>query len=122
MIRPTVAIAVALAMAACGAPNDQETGSIDSQEVRRARADLDPDLVEALDSGNAAYRRGDYDEALDYYHQAVDVDDKVPAGWFGVYMAEAALGHPEAADSAMARAQELAPGASLIHPDTNTTP
>jgi tetratricopeptide (TPR) repeat protein len=115
-------VCMLLGIAACGPPDDQETGSIRGQDVREAREDLPPALVEALDSGNAAYRRGDYDVALEFYNNAVDIDDDVAAGWFGVYMAELALGHPEAADSAMMRAQDLAPGASLIHPERDTTP
>lgn len=120
--RTVLAACLLLGIAACGPPDDQETGSIRGQDVREAREDLPPALVEALDSGNAAYRRGDYDVALEFYNNAVDVDDDVAAGWFGVYMAELALGHPEAADSAMMRAQDLAPGASLIHPESDTTP
>lgn len=122
MIRRTVLVAVALLLTACGPPEDQETGSIRDQEVRQARDELPPEVREALDSGNVTYRRGDYEAALEHYNRAVEMDDRVAAGWFGIYMAQLALGNPEAADSAMVRAQELAPGASLIHPERDTTP
>ena len=115
-------VAIPLLLLACSPPDDQETGSIRGEEVRQTREELAPELVAALDSGNAAYRRGDYQKALASYNEAVDFDDDVAAGWFGIYMAQLALGNTEAADSAMMRAQELAPGASLIHPGRDTTP
>lgn len=119
----TALIALILALvAACSPPDDQETGSISDDQVRQTRAELPPELTAALDSGNAAYRRGDYQQALEAYDEAVRIDEDVPAGWFGVYMAHQALGNTAAADSAMMRAQDLAPGASLIHPGTDTTP
>lgn len=115
-------LAAAALLAGCQPPEDQETGSIDREDVIQTREGLDPELVAALDSGNVAYRAGSYETALRWYQQAVDVDDDVAAGWFGVYMAQLALGNTAAADSAMARAQDLQPGASLIHPEADTTP
>lgn len=123
MIARTGLIALtALLMAACDLPDDQETGSIRGEDVRQTRDDLPQEMVAVLDSGNAAYRRGDYQAALDFYDEAVQMDDDVAAGWFGVYMAHSALGNPEAADSAVTRARDLAPGASLIHPERDTAP
>lgn len=116
------ALASTVLLVACSPPDDQETGSIRGEDVTEARENLDPALVEALDNGNAAYRAGDYQEALRLYQQAVDMDDDVAAAWFGVYMAQLALGNTAAADSAMTRAQELQPGASLIHPQADTAP
>lgn len=121
MIRRT-GFAVLALLVACAPPEDQETGTIRDQDVRQAREELPPELVAALDSGNAAYRRGAYQDALSAYRRVVDHDEGVAAGWFGIYMAELALGNPEAADSAMARARDLAPGASLIHPERDTLP
>lgn len=118
----TTLIVVALTVLACSPPDDQETGSISGDQVRQTRAELPPEMTAALDSGNAAYSRGDYQAALEAYDEAVAIDDDVAAGWFGVYMAQQALGNTEAADSAMLRAQDLAPGASLIHPGRDTTP
>ena len=123
MIGRTALIALMLALAAgCSPPDDQETGSISDDQVRQTREQLPQELVAALDSGNAAYRRGDYAQALEAYEEAVQIDEDVAAGWFGVYMAHQALGNTAAADSAMLRAQDLAPGASLIHPGSDTTP
>ena len=117
----TALTAAALLLTGCERPDDQETGSLERQEILESRAELDPEVVAALDSGNAAYRNGAYEAALAQYRRAVRHDDDAAAGWFGIYMAELALGNQVAADSAMARAQELAPGATLIHP-SDTTP
>ena len=122
MIRTGIVATLVILLAGCAPPDDQETGSIQSEDVRQARENLPPEITAALDSGNAAYRRGDYRDALGYYQDIVEQDDDVAAGWFGVYMAQLALGNTEAADSAMMRAQDLAPGASLIRPEPDTTP
>jgi tetratricopeptide (TPR) repeat protein len=120
MIRRTAftALVALIALAACERPDDQETGSISQDEVRGARENLDPGVVAALDSGNVAYRAKDYETARRYFREATEIDDGVAAAWFGVYMAELALGNDDEAEAAMERAQGLAPGASLIHPDT----
>ena len=117
----TLALA-ALVASGCQRPDDQETGSITEDQIRQTREQLDPDVLAALDSGNAAYRAGDYTAALEQYDRAIAADDDVAAAWFGVYMAQLALGNTAAADSAMQRARDLAPGASLIHPDTTGGP
>lgn len=113
-----IALFAALALTACDRPEDQETGSMSREDVRSARDDLDPAVRTALDSGNAAYRARDYEEALRHFQDAAEADEDVAAAWFGIYMAQLALGHVEEANDAMARAQSLAPGASLIHPDS----
>lgn len=114
----------ALATVACGGQkgNEQKTGSITAGEVRAQRANLPPELVAALDSGNAAFRAGDYEAALQQYRKAVELRKDVAAGWFGVYMAQRALGNIAAADSALSVAQKLAPGATLIHPERSPEP
>lgn len=101
----------------CDPGADQETGSVTRESVREARGAMDPAIAAALDSGNAAYRAGDYDEALRRYREAVRGDEELAAAWFGVSMAEAARGNIAAADSAMQRARELAPRATLIRPE-----
>lgn len=119
MIRTAACMAAiaALTFTGCDRPDDQETGSLSREDVLQAREGLDPSYRAALDSGNVAYRAREYDEALRYFEEATEIDADVPAGWFGVYMAELALGNVEAANAAMERAQELAPGATLMHPE-----
>ncbi len=112
-----VFVAMALLLAGCERRDDQQTGAIRDQDVLAARAELDPRVVDALDSGNAAYRDRDYERALDLYNEAIALDDDLAAGWFGVYMAQLALGNADAAEAAMEQARARAPGASLMHPD-----
>lgn len=63
----------------------------------------------AIDSGNVAYRRGDYEAANQFFRQAARAEPQNVAGWYGVYMAEAKLGNRAAADSAHAVVANLAP-------------
>jgi tetratricopeptide (TPR) repeat protein len=116
--RTIIAVAAAsVALAACDRPDDQRTDTMTDRDVLAARQQLDPVVTAALDSGNIAYRERDYQRALDHYHQAVAVDNEAAAGWFGIYMAQLALGNPDAAEAAMEQARRYAPGASLIQPD-----
>jgi tetratricopeptide (TPR) repeat protein len=94
--------------------DDQPTGSIRAEDVQRARAQLPPEVRTLLDSGNAAYREGRYDEARRQYEQATRQAPDVAAGWFGLYMVEAATGNATAAEAAIRRAREAAPRASLL--------
>ena len=108
-------VACMVLLAAC-TPDDQQTGSIKAGEARTER-EQSPALTTQLDSGNAAYRSRNYERALAHYRAAVQIDDEHAAGWFGIYMSQTKLGRVAAADSALQRAQDLAPGASLLqHP------
>ncbi|MFW6193114.1 MAG: tetratricopeptide repeat protein [Gemmatimonadota bacterium] len=69
--------------------------------------DLPPALAVRLDSGNTAYRAGEFEKARRHFRAAVQTDSTEAAGWFGVYMAERALGNEVAADSALRRAGGL---------------
>lgn len=116
------AVTMTLLVTACQQPDDQETGSISREDVQQARENLAPDVAAAIDSGNEAYRAKDYQEALEHYQQAAELDEDLAAAWFGIYMAELALGNADAAQDAMDRAQSLEPGASMIHPEDGATP
>lgn len=118
------ALALGLLAGACGPTGeDQETGTISREDVIEARQDLEPAVLAALDSGNLAYRDRRYADARAHYREATRLADDAAAAWFGLYMAELALGNPDAAQAAMDRARALAPGASLIHPaETDTVP
>lgn len=115
-VLPIVTI-TSLLVTGCDRPDDQQTGSIQDRDVLAARAQLEPGVRDALDRGNAAYRDRDYEQALEHYHAAVRMHEGLAAGWFGIYMAELALGNADAAEAAMAQARMHAPGASLMHPD-----
>lgn len=83
------------------------TGAAGGRDLPRA-------VTVHLDSGNAAYRAGDYRTARRQYRAAVGADSAAAAAWFGVYMAERALDNELAADSALRRAGDLG-GASEVH-------
>lgn len=103
-------------------PDDQRTDSVTSDAVREARGGMPPALVAQLDSGNAAMRSAAHEAAARHYRRAVEIDDAVAAAWFGVYMAEHALGNDSAAVEALDRARALEPGASLLRDDPETPP
>jgi tetratricopeptide (TPR) repeat protein len=105
----------ATALAACR-PTDQTTETVDVQAGVRARESFPEAVTTQLDSGNAAYAAGDFHEALRHYQAAAEAGPDIPSTWFGVYMAQHALGNLPAAESALARTRNEAPGASLLRP------
>ena len=119
-MRIAVILAVtSLWLVACR-PDDQRTDSI-NPSAQATRGEMAPEAVAKLDSGNAAYRADDFQAALAHYTRVTELEPEQSSGWFGVYMAQKALGHEVAADSAFEKAQGLAPGASLIHPTAADT-
>lgn len=118
---------LAATLAACGRgqpADDQRTGDMTADAVQQARANWSAELSALVDSGNAAYSVQDYEAASSLYRRAAALEPDVTAAWFGIYMAEHARGNIAAADSAMARAQQLSPEASIIHgtPDDTIRP
>jgi Flp pilus assembly protein TadD len=105
-----------LAVLAGCRPDDQRTDSVGFDAVRRARDEWPAGVAAQVDSGNAAYRAGALDMAAGHFRQAVDLGPSIAAAWFGLYMTEHARGNLAVADSALERARDLAPGASLIRP------
>ncbi len=116
-----VALVAALGGGACGRPQSSSQGSAgtDSPEAAPASATAQVELGAGvqLDSGNAAYRAKDYARALTHYRAAAQRAPGLTAAWFGIYMAQDKLGNKAAADSAMKKVQELAPGMGA-HPAT----
>lgn len=102
---------VTLGVAACSPPEDQRTDTLDPTTAGRQLSD---DARAQLDSGNVAFRAGDYPQALAHYTRVTELAPGDATGWFGVYMAHDAMGNKAAADSAIAQARSQAPGASLI--------
>ena len=80
-----------------------------------AAAAIPPEVRAVVDSGNAAYRAGDYRGAMRHYREAVRRGPDQPVAWFGVQMAAAAVGDRAAADSAAAKLRELAPAPGDAH-------
>jgi len=63
-----------------------------------------------IDSGNAAYRAGDYTGAAKRFASAVVVSPEDPAAFYGLGMALAKLGRDNEARAAYARSRELSRG------------
>jgi Flp pilus assembly protein TadD len=80
------------------------------------------ELQAQIDSANAAYRVGEYALALERFKEVADSHPDLAAGWYGIGMAQAALGNRIAADSAMARARLLAPDLPVAHPTEEAPP
>lgn len=120
---PSVLAAVALAWGCF--PEDQRTETVDAQAAWQSRAAWPPEVVAHVDSGNAAFRDKGLKEALRHYTTATEGMPDNAAAWFGVNMAQLALGNRAAADSALDMARKAAPGVSLIHatePDSTESP
>lgn len=62
-----------------------------------------------LDSGNAAFRRKDYQGALAYYAKSAQESPTHAAPWFGTYMVGQAMKDSALADSAMRMVRQRAP-------------
>jgi tetratricopeptide (TPR) repeat protein len=112
---------LALLLAAVGCtPDDQRVDSVDMDRIRQRREAFPADGLAQLDSGNVAFGDQSYEAALAHYRKASELMPDNAASWYGVSMAEGALGRHKEAEAAMQRVRRLAPGASLIHvPDTS---
>lgn len=123
-------LVLAAAAAACGGPSAEPAGDADGASADVGARDPSgtaggeagtwspaaeglPGPDEHLALGNAAYRSRDFTTALEQYEEAARLDPGAPAAWFGVYMAQQALGNEAAAEAALRRAEELDPGAPL---------
>lgn len=98
-----------LGLAACGGQEEQDGMQFQGEEVEAARQGWSPPLAALVDSGNAAYRSGRFAEAARLFRRGTVEHPHQGATWFGLYMAEHALGNVSAADSALARAEALTP-------------
>lgn len=108
------AVTLGIFVLACEAgTDDQRTGTITQEEARQARQGLPAEMAAVLDSGNAAYRREDYEAARGYFRKLVERDSTLAAGWFGIYMTEKALGNQDAAEAALEEAARHSGSSSL---------
>ena len=121
MMRRAALLVLPLALLACGG-DDQRTADLDPEEAREKWETLDPAVRIQIERGNRAFRESRYDSALVHYTNATRLDEGAAAGWFGVYMAQLALGNPEAAADALARARAAAPGTTLVTPEEEVEP
>lgn len=101
--------------------NEQRTDTMNPEQALKQREDMPPAFVAELDSGSTSFRNKDYQGALRHYQAATKINEGIAAGWFGVYMAQHALGNEKAAQEAMDSVQKLAPGATLLHSEGGDT-
>jgi len=118
-------LALALLLAATSACAPEETpqpGTAPAEEATPpAQHAVPPEVTAQLDSGSAAFRADDYAGALEHYTKATELAPDLAAAWFGVAMAQEALGNAQAAQAALAKTQALEPGADLAHPTGRDT-
>lgn len=119
--RPLFAALMLVGALSCR-PDDQRTDTLDPHQGMGARQGMAPEVVAQLDSGSAAFRADDFEAALAHYARVTELDPENGPGWFGVYMAEEALGNVDRAQEALERARNVVPGATLLHPEEDTLP
>ena len=110
-----VVVLMLLAVHSCR-PDDQRTDTLDPIEGMLAREDMPPEVVAQLDSGSIQFRADSFEVALAHYRRVTEMVPEAAAGWFGVYMAQQALGNSDAAAEALQKTQDAVPGASLVYP------
>lgn len=115
---PAAVVALGLLVAACGGEGEDASRRIPLDQMRSGTGSNQARSTTPgrgfLTEGNTAYRAGDYEEARDLYRRAAEeMQDPSPA-WFGVHMAERALGNEDAARQALDRAGGLS-GAAPMH-------
>jgi len=99
--RRVVGLAIVLSLAAgCGQGGGGRLTDSAEQRTERAKA--------LIESGNEAYRDGDYRLAVRRFAAAAVVRKDEPAAYYGLGMALSKLGRDEEARQAYARARELA--------------
>lgn len=116
ILKGSIAILLAAGLTVgCGGSGGGSSSSADSASTSASmpgRDSLPPTVRAQLDSGNAAYRAGDYEEASRHYRATVQEIPDLASGWFGIYMAAEAMGDSATADSAKARMGGLGQAAS----------
>lgn len=112
-------IALVLLLGGACVPDDQRTETVDTE----VRTEIPAPVVAQLDSGSTAYKARDFAAAEAHYRRATELGPDVAAAWFGLYMVAHRDGRLDSAAVYLERAQELVPGASLLHPtDADTVP
>ncbi len=106
-----------VAVAACGGEEGErvELGDEPQETRANARESWSPELTARVDSANTAYAAGDFETAREVYAAITDEQPELGVAWFGLSMAERALGNEEAAQAALAEAEARNPGLGRMH-------
>lgn len=117
-----VALLIAAGPLACGGDEGPppQRRSLGTEQAAERRG-LTPAAAARVDSGNEAYRAGDYEEARRHFRAAAEEQPESQAVWFGVYMAERALGNEDSARAALERAGDLPHPGEMLHPPPGDT-
>lgn len=112
-----MAVVAVLALAGCG--NDEEGQRVplgdEPAQSEDGRAAWPDGLAEQVDSANLEYSTQDYAASAARYRALTEEYPDIGTLWFGLYMAENAQGNTEAAEAALEKAEELAPGLGRMH-------
>lgn len=110
--------AAASVASGCSGGGNEADRSFD--DMKLSRDEMPHEIKVLIDAGNAAFAAGNYEAAQRHYLGAAARDTAVAAAWYGVAMAERALGNDAAADSALQRVRGLGGPAAVHHPGAGT--
>ena len=85
------------------------------EQAQQGRANWPHELEVQVDSANLEFMNGDIAAAAERYRTLTEEYPDIGTVWFGLYMAENALGNEEAAEAALVKVEELAPGLAPAH-------
>lgn len=115
--RTLAALTLALVVVGCGAGESSEApgapGGEDVAPSEEGSGVITPEIRDALERGNAAFRADEFETALQHYQEALSMDSTVEASLFGLYITHEALGNTE---EAQAIREKLGTGAIMPHP------
>ena len=113
--RKWIAVVAVLAVAACSEEEGRRVplGQDTAQSADR-RASWPAELTARVDSANAAIANDEPAAAAEIYRELAQEYPEIGTVWFGLYMAERALGNEDAAQQALDRAGGLS-GAAPMH-------
>lgn len=104
ILRVAAALAVAATFVVAGCSQNPPQPEPGAQAFQRSQV--------LIDSGNVAYRTGDYENAARRYASAAVAQPEDAAAWYGLGMALAKLGRGDEARVAYAKARALAGAAA----------
>ena len=104
---PFLALGV-LAWTGCGGDDGGPAGGMPA-ETPAAAQPMAEEVQDFVDQGNEAQRPGDFEEALSFYRQAMELDSEHPVPQFGALMAAMAIGDESLADSLTEKLKATSP-------------
>jgi hypothetical protein len=106
-----------LPLAACGGRGN-ESASGDPEGMPAAAQPMSADVQSFVTQGNDAQRSGEYEAALVFYRQGMELAPEHPVPQFGALMAAMALGEEALADSLSERLAVTSPELlAMLNPD-----